>query len=309
MPSELAHAWDRDDTRPSADPAAIEDVSQWQYESLPIGAALADDWRVDGMIESPRRWATGWHTWDILPDGSLMLAIAEAVDPSAKGAMSAAIARAALAAHTGYRHTPAQLMQRISDTLWQTSTGEQLVSLLYARIDPETGQGEVASAGSIAGLVGSRFGYRPLVEGRSDPLNTHIDARFVSETFRLAEEETLLAYTHGLVEDGASQQMLGDRLRAAMEQTDTNPLAVIRRSIADLSLMRERGAVTFVAPVTSIVTGNGTERRGPVSRLRVQESSASSCSIVRRICCSPGVPFQFISPCHQRRMNPCLSIR
>ena len=39
------------------------------------------------------------------------------------------------------------------------------------------------------------------------------------------------------------------------------------------------------------------------------ESSASSCSMVSRICCSPSVPCQFISPCHQRRMNPCLSIR
>ncbi len=38
-------------------------------------------------------------------------------------------------------------------------------------------------------------------------------------------------------------------------------------------------------------------------------SSANSISIVWRICFSPGVPCQFISPCHQRRMKPFLSIR
>ena len=33
-------------------------------QSLPVGSVLADDWRVDGMIESPQVWATGWHHWD-----------------------------------------------------------------------------------------------------------------------------------------------------------------------------------------------------------------------------------------------------
>lgn len=231
-------------TAASAD-QPIRDISQWQCESLPIGAKLADDWRVDGMVESPRAWATGWHAWDILPDGTLMLAVAEATDGSARGAMQATIARAALTAHTGYRHTPAELMQRVSDTLWQTSTGEQLVSLLYVRIDPETGEGEVASAGSITAMIGSRYGYRPLVDGCSDPLNHHIDARPVMESFRMVPGETMLAYTPGLIADGATQAMLGDRIRSTMETEDANPLAAIRRDLAALNLTQERGAVTL----------------------------------------------------------------
>ena len=224
----------------------IHDVAQWQHESLPIGAELAEGWRVDGMIESPRAWATGWHMWDVLPDGTLMLAIAEAVDHSVTGAMNATIARAALTAHTGYRHTPGQLLQRVSDTLWQTSTGEQLVSMLYARVDPETGEGEVASSGTIAALIGNRYGYRPLVDGCSDPLNTHIDARCVTKSFRMTQGETLLGYSRGLTVDGATQTMLGERIRTAMQSDDTNPLARIRRGLADLALNQERGAVTLL---------------------------------------------------------------
>lgn len=224
----------------------IRDVSQWQSESLPIGAKLADDWRVDGMVESPQDWATGWHAWDVLPDGTMMLAIAEAVDSSAMGAMQAAIARAALAAHTGYRHTPAQVLQRVSDTLWQTSTGEQLVSMLYARIDPETGAGEVASAGTISAMIGNRYGYRPLVDGRSEPLNQSIDVRGSTESFRLMPGETMLAYTPGMIADGASQTMLGDRIRTSMQSGDTNPLAAVRRELAEFDLNAERGAVTVM---------------------------------------------------------------
>ena len=233
-------------TKSSSADDPIRDVSHWQCESLPIGAKLADDWCVDGMIESPRPWATGWHAWDVLPDGTLMLAMAEAVDSSAMGAMKAAIARAALTAHTGYRHTPAQLLQRVSDTLWQTSTGEQLVSMLYARVDPETGEGEVASAGAITAMIGSRFGYRPLVDGCSDPLNQNIDVRGVADSFRIMPGETLLAYGPGLISDGATQTMLGDRIRALMQTGDTNPLAAIRRDLAGLDLNHERGAMTLM---------------------------------------------------------------
>ena len=154
---------------------AIEEIANWQYRLLPSANELAPGWRVDGMIDSPNNWAVGWHSWDILPDGTLILAIAEAHDHSIAGSMHASVARAALAAHTGYRHTPTQIMQRINDTLWQTNTGDQLVSLLYARVDPETGEGEVASAGDLSAMIASRYGYRPLVHGDSAPLASGID--------------------------------------------------------------------------------------------------------------------------------------
>jgi len=243
---ELTHASipDLESRRSSIGP--MTDVANWQYESLPIGAKLATDWRVDGMVESPRPWAGGWHTWDVLPDGNLMLAIAEAADPTARGAMVASVARAALAAHTGYRHTPAQLVGRISDTLWQTSTCEQLTSLLYARVDPETGDGEVASAGSINAIIGSRYGYRAVADGLSEPLNTHVDPQIESKSFRINPGETFLAYTEGLAEDGATQVSLGGQLRTAMERNDANPLALIRRSMASAPLNHERGAVSLL---------------------------------------------------------------
>ena len=70
---------------PSRETGSIHDVANWQFDSLPIGTTIADGWRVDGMIESPRPWATGWHSWDVLPDGTLMVALAEAADPTARG--------------------------------------------------------------------------------------------------------------------------------------------------------------------------------------------------------------------------------
>lgn len=224
----------------------LRDLAQWQYESLPIGSVVAEGWRVDGLIESPNDWAIGWHVWDVLPDGTIMISLAEAVDRSVKGAMGATIARAALAAHTGYRHSPSQLIQRISDTLWQTSTAEQLMSLLYARVDPETGEGEVVSAGSINAMIANRYGFRPILDGPSDPLNTNIDCHAVVKSFRLLQGETLMAYTSALGCSGEIQAVLGSTLRQAMQVGEMNPLAAVRRAIADQSLSQERGAMTLL---------------------------------------------------------------
>jgi hypothetical protein len=227
-------------------PQVVQAVADWQCESLPIGSSLAKDWIVDGMIESPQAWATGWHAWDVLPDGSLMIAMAEALDASIKGAMSATIARAALTSHIGYRHSPSQLLQRVNDTLWQSSTCEQLVSMLYVRVDPQTGEGEFASAGAIAAMIGSRYGYRPLVDGRTKPLCSDFRVSFMSDSFRMMPGEILLAYGPGMAASGASQNLLGDCIRSATQAESVSPLASIRRALAGTPLEYERGAATLV---------------------------------------------------------------
>jgi hypothetical protein len=137
-------------------------------------------------------------------------------------------------------------MQRISDTLWQTNTGEQLISLLYARIDPETGEGEVAAAGKVTAIISSRYGYRPLMDGNTPLLTSHIDSQCEIANFRLATGEAFLGYGPGLGEDGQSQQWLGDHLRACLQQGDAHLLAAIRRSLAAQPLEQERGAMTIV---------------------------------------------------------------
>ncbi|MDV6033704.1 MAG: SpoIIE family protein phosphatase [Phycisphaera sp. RhM] len=223
---------------------AIADIAAWQYSSLPIGNVLAPGWLVDGMIESPHDWSTGWHMWDVLPDGSLILAMAETLDRRAGGAMIAATARAALTAHSGYQHTPQQMLQRIGDTLWETNTADQLVSLLYARINPETGEGEVASAGEMSGLIAGKYGYRPLTQTGGRPLAAAIDVECYESTFHLAEGETLVTFGQGLQLDGISQEMVGCCMRSAM-QTDENPLAVLRREMAGFPNRHERGLLSL----------------------------------------------------------------
>lgn len=225
---------------------AIGDAAQWQHRILPLSTELAPGWDADGMIESDRDWAIGWHHWDVLPDGHLTLSMAEAMDRSMGGAMTSASAKAALTAHSGYRHTPAQLIRRVGDTLWQANSGEELLSLLSLQIDPETGEGELATTGPIRALIASRRGYRPLVDGQADPLGTHIDPQPWVERFRMEPGEVLLVYGDGMVADGGDQRLLGESVREALRREDGSPLAAIRRELGSLPLRHERGAAVLV---------------------------------------------------------------
>ena len=115
-----------------------------------------------------------------------------------------------------------------------------------SRVDPETGEGEIASAGNVTALIANRYGYRPIVDGKGPPLTSHIDARCVAETFRMGRGESLIAYGHGVVQDGAQQRMIGESVRTSMQQGDFNPLASLRRQLAGKELRNERGLVSLV---------------------------------------------------------------
>ncbi|TWT55047.1 Stage II sporulation protein E (SpoIIE) [Rubripirellula amarantea] len=229
-----------------ADRAELAEVAAWQIQTLPIGAAIAADWKADGMIDSPRDYAIGWHLWDVLPDGSLAFAIAEACEADVSGAMNATVARAAFASHLSYRHTPTQMLARVADTLWQTSLGEQWMSMLYASIDPETGEGIVASAGHITAIIGSQRGYRPIIGGRSIPLCMDIDPLCVQNTFRILPGEALLAYTQGFLGGDTNHSTLGEVLHKAMKKSKPNPLAEIRKAMASIPKLSEQGAASLV---------------------------------------------------------------
>ncbi len=223
----------------------VRDLAAWQHRTLPLGSRLAEDWGVDGMLESPAEWAVGWHTWDILPDGTIMIAMAQASDASITGAMAATVARTAITAHAGYRHSPKQLLDRISDTLWQTNTGDQLVSIMCAHLQPETGEGEIAAAGSLSAMIGSRYGYRPVSTEICDPLGVNIEPQSIVSSFNMTRGETLLTYGSGWAIDGATQHSIGAALRSSFIDREPNALAALRRDHAKLKMTAERGAMAI----------------------------------------------------------------
>ena len=121
-----------------------------------------------------------------------------------------------------------------------------MLSLLYARIDPFNGEGEIALAGSLEAVIGNRYGSRSVCSQVSDPLNSSIEVDPVIESFHLQPGETFMAYTQGLAESFSGTLSIKGGLQDAMAKEDLNPLAMLRRQIVNKELSHERGAVTLL---------------------------------------------------------------
>ena len=248
--SELARAsLHRERAKWNVTSTSIQSASQWQLRQLPPAMELAPGIVVDGWTESPRPWARSWHSWDVLPDGSIALAIAEANLKQMDAAMVAATARAAFAAHSNYRHSAMEMLRRISDSLWQTNTGDQLVSMLYIKLDPETGEGELASAGSIQAIIASSRGYRPLCAGReSEPLASQIDCRPYHTAFQLHAGEVIVGVNGSVLDEllGITQTELATVVRNAIPRRNSPILSSIRRALAIKPLEEERAGIMLM---------------------------------------------------------------
>lgn len=248
--SELARAaLHRERAKWNLSSTSIKSATQWQLRQLPPAMELAPGILVDGWTESPRPWARSWHAWDVLPDGTISLAIAEASLSEMDGAMIAATARAAFAAHSHYRHSAAEMMQRISDSLWQTNTGDQLMSMLYIRLDPDTGEGEIASAGSIQSIIASSRGFRALSVGReSEPLASRIDCRPYHTAFQLQPGEAIIAVNACVLDDvlGINQTELASIAREAISRRNSPILASLRRALVRKPLEDERAGIVLL---------------------------------------------------------------
>ncbi len=227
---------------------SIRTASQWQLRQLPPAMELAPGYLVDGWTESPLPWARSWHTWDVLPDGTIAVAMAEAAERQLDAALIGATARAAFSAHSNYRHGVGDMLSRINDSLWQTNTGDQLVSMIYARVDPDNGEGEMAYSGSIQAIIASRRGFRPLYGGDLEPLASRVDFRPQTIAFRLQPGEVLIGVTASVLDSvlGISQAQWAGATRDALGKPGTPILATIRRALASQPLEDERGGVMLL---------------------------------------------------------------
>ena len=210
-----------------------DQIGAWQTATRPAGTCLARGWHVTGGGHSGAAVEDHWTHWDVLPDGTLAIAVARGGCGDAGGLMNTALARAALIAHAGYRHRPADALMRVNDTLLQIdpmaapsrcetlldpgqppSRGPVGVAMVYAHVDPVDGRTRIASVGQWEILVRSRRGYRPIPgPATSDGLGSDVELRCGRGETTLQPGESLVI----VAADGSPATLtLGSRVAEAL---------------------------------------------------------------------------------------------
>ena len=223
---------------PAAEETFAHQITAWQVASGPAGACLARGWKVVGGGRTAAAIGDHWTHWDVLPDGTLAIAVARCGGAEAGLLMNTALARSALLAHAGYRHSPAIALMRVNDTLLQIdpmaaparcdalldrgqppARAPSGVAMVYAHVDPIDGMTRIASVGQWEILVRSDRGYRPIpAAASSDGLGSDVE-------LRCHRGETTLQPGESLVVVGADPSpatlTLGSRIAGALRDGTT----------------------------------------------------------------------------------------
>jgi sigma-B regulation protein RsbU (phosphoserine phosphatase) len=177
----------------------IDVVKQWQRERLPSVTPLIEDYEIAGWTEQADDVGGDFHDWSVLADGRLALAVGDAEGTLLSSALSAATLQSNVKAHAAYRHTAAQLLTRVNESLVAASPGDQQASLAYALIEPDSGLITLGLAGACAAFV---VGIESQEATMTDapPLGQAAELEYGEDRAKLGRGEVLVLASSGVLQ-------------------------------------------------------------------------------------------------------------
>ncbi len=170
--------------------------AEWQLQRLPSFAPLVDDWQVAGWTEPSDTLGGSFHDWSVLLDGRLALSVGRTDGPMLDAALGAATLQSMLKSHACYRHEAHQMLERMNETWWTVSPGGQLASLLYATIQPDSGEMEFAAAGQVEAFA-IRGSDCNVVTERCDAIGAQPEFQVKTQQEQIAPGDVLLFISEG----------------------------------------------------------------------------------------------------------------
>jgi anti-sigma regulatory factor (Ser/Thr protein kinase) len=136
-----------------------------------------------------------------LPDGSVAMVIGDVAGHGIDAASVMGQVRTAVRAFGIEGHRPAAVVGLVHDLLRSVYGGDQMVTMLYAVVDPVTLEARIVNAGHPSPMVlGSETGVRFLESSVDLPLGLSWELPYGESVTQLRSGETVVLYTDGLVD-------------------------------------------------------------------------------------------------------------
>jgi serine phosphatase RsbU (regulator of sigma subunit) len=164
---------------------------------LPSFSPEIDGWKITGWTYRQGYLSSTFHDWAITPAGNLSVAVGQVTGPMLTSSMSLNNLRSLVSAHREYRHTSQSMAAKLNEQIWCQSPGDEMASLIYALIDPETDRIDLVNAGD-GGVVfsGPRGVYS--VDQFQSPLGVDLDSTYERWEQVVQESETIVMFSQGL---------------------------------------------------------------------------------------------------------------
>lgn len=154
-----------------------------------------------------------WYDAIPLPDGRLGLVIGDVAGHGLEAASIMGQLRMAVRAYALEGHRPTDVVAH-AHTVLRAVEPDELATMLYVELDPDSGTAAMVCAGHPRPLVVSAGGARYLEPAIGAPIGIMGTGRYSEQTFRLTPGDVLLLYTDGLVDhrgvplDDAAERLL-----------------------------------------------------------------------------------------------------
>jgi hypothetical protein len=170
----------------------IDAARRLQQSQWPQSIRLIDEgWEVAGRISAAGQLSGAFYDWQWLPGDELAIAVGEASQSGAAGALTAAAIRSGIRLHAEHGIRPGELLQQLNRSLWLTSHGDESASLLFGFVDLRTGKMRYSWAGRLGtGMLNADAIELPL--DVRPPLGVSADQQFVEQSMRIMPAGLLL---------------------------------------------------------------------------------------------------------------------
>lgn len=195
-----------------------EIAERLQQAVLPPRLPEVPGWQLAASYVSAGRVGVGGDFYDVIPlsDDRLALIIGDVMGRGVEAAAAMSQIRAALRAFVAVDPDPGAVMTRL-DLLYEHFPSEQLVTVLYALVDPHADTAVLACAGHLPPLLLHADGTAEFVEAALGTILGVERSERAPVTVPFGPDRTLLMFTDGLVERRGEDVETGkQRLRGAV---------------------------------------------------------------------------------------------
>ena len=202
----------------------LDAARQIQRSLLPQRMPSVEGYSI--AVRSQTCYEVGGDYVDIisLPDGGILMAVADVAGKGLASAIMATSFRAAFRAMAVTGITLDLLATRMNQHHWLEGeeARRRYVTAIFLRLDPEAGEVEIVNAGHNPGFVIAPDGTEHQIDAAGTPLGLLPGMTYTSERLPLGKGSRLLFYTDGLTEVFCGEEEYGqDRLLLEFSNTPT----------------------------------------------------------------------------------------
>jgi sigma-B regulation protein RsbU (phosphoserine phosphatase) len=218
-----------------------------QLRLLPSEPPCGRTYQLAAFAQPSRQVGGDYHDFFHLPNGRLGMVIADVSGKGLGAALLVSQLQAFLKSEVRSGRSVAENVTNANRLVAESTASDQFVTLVYAELDPETGQLEYTNAGHNYPIIVHPDGSHTNLDQGGTVLGAFDEATFESARIALAPHDTVLFFTDGLsdLEDRQGNDFSEERILSLLKQHRRLSADALRNELVREATEFSRGDLGF----------------------------------------------------------------